>query len=1125
MKKLFFICFILFSFFSYAQENCNNGIDDDGDGKIDLNDEDCKCSVSPTTSLVNNHDFEIKNSCPDNFAQFGKVQGWFQPSTATSDYINTCNFIPVSAVDAGVYPFPARNGNGVAGILISQDYKEFIASCTNTTLKAGTKYQVNFDIAASTSGRDPFGSLPLGQVCNLGRLNGGIVDITIYGRANCIKTIPPNSNNMPPDWIPLGKATYLPSKNWGQLTIEFTPPFDMNAIMLGSPKELSDTYVKEYDYHLCFPYFYLDNVVLNKSSDLGLSITSTGSYCENNLVLQAQIDSSIGSDYTYQWYRNGIAIVGETNSTLPIVFAPTNIGDYQVKIINSSNCKISPLFNVIEIIDVPEYSIDQSPCFPGITTLTITTPADEYSFDGGIVYSTNPTKSDLTALVNPIYISIKKNGCYSSLRNVILQYPPLETVMNPPKVTVVQPTCGQNNGSLTVTTPALEYSFDDGVTWCTNPELNNLPPNPHHDYKIKIKSLLGCISTAYYAVMYPFLLPLPNVTQTNASCGIGGTISFTPSPSYEYSIDNGANWSTNPNFTNVKADSYVAMTRNELGCESQKKMIYIGTDFKQKPQVTSTNASCGKLGSISVKTIASQYSFDGGMSWSTNNTLEDLTWGWYTVMVKDDQGCTSLPESVYIQDYILDIDIKYKVENANCYNNGSIQFTTTASEFSIDNGRTWSSDPLFSNLPAGDYFLKVRNRINCESAVKYVPVRDLSNSTPDYKITNASCNSFGSITITSSADYYSFDNGVTWSEDNSISNLTGNLNFTLLVKNGTSCFSKPATINFNSTILANPTVNNHTVSLCDEWNDKIEKANLSSYESAIITNCSNYTFHYFTSRSDAENLNLVNEIINYNNFEVSDNTTIFTAVVSPENCHSVAEIRFSLLKSPTFDLIPDAVILCENETVLVNAGTNFDSYLWSTGANTSSIIVNQPGNYSVTSTSKYGTQVCTSTKNFQVVLSNRAAIQKITTQDFTENDNIIEINVSGKGVYEYSVDGIYYQNDPVFRNLSSGIYTVYVRDKNNCGITTDEVFLLMYPKFFTPNGDGFNDTWNIHFSALEPELDVSIFDRYGQLIKKLNYSNSWDGTLNGQNLPADDYWFVVKRKTGKEFKSHFSLKR
>ena len=83
----------------------------------------------------------------------------------------------------------------------------------------------------------------------------------------------------------------------------------------------------------------------------------------------------------------------------------------------------------------------------------------------------------------------------------------------------------------------------------------------------------------------------------------------------------------------------------------------------------------------------------------------------------------------------------------------------------------------------------------------------------------------------------------------------------------------------------------------------------------------------------------------------------------------------------------------------------------------------------------------------------------------------------------------------------------------------------MYPKFFTPNGDGYNDTWAIKYSHIEPNLKVDIFDRYGKLLKRLTNKNSWDGKYNGYELPSTDYWFVVTRENGKEYRGHFNMKR
>ncbi|EJL65418.1 DUF7948 domain-containing protein [Flavobacterium sp. CF136] len=84
---------------------------------------------------------------------------------------------------------------------------------------------------------------------------------------------------------------------------------------------------------------------------------------------------------------------------------------------------------------------------------------------------------------------------------------------------------------------------------------------------------------------------------------------------------------------------------------------------------------------------------------------------------------------------------------------------------------------------------------------------------------------------------------------------------------------------------------------------------------------------------------------------------------------------------------------------------------------------------------------------------------------------------------------------------------------------------LPFPKFFTPNNDGYNDTWTIDFAYLKPNTGIRIFDRYGKFIKELTVNTVWDGTYIGQDEPASDYWFTVTRLNGAEFRGHFSLKR
>ena len=115
--------------------------------------------------------------------------------------------------------------------------------------------------------------------------------------------------------------------------------------------------------------------------------------------------------------------------------------------------------------------------------------------------------------------------------------------------------------------------------------------------------------------------------------------------------------------------------------------------------------------------------------------------------------------------------------------------------------------------------------------------------------------------------------------------------------------------------------------------------------------------------------------------------------------------------------------------------------------------------------------------------------------------------------------------------MPNGVYTVYAKDVNGCLPIkqSNTVTTISYPNFFTPNGDTYNDTWNI--SGLTPEFEakIFIFDRYGKLLKQINpYAGGWDGKLNGEELPSTDYWFKIEYTEDgvqKDFKSHFSLKR
>jgi gliding motility-associated-like protein len=320
--------------------------------------------------------------------------------------------------------------------------------------------------------------------------------------------------------------------------------------------------------------------------------------------------------------------------------------------------------------------------------------------------------------------------------------------------------------------------------------------------------------------------------------------------------------------------------------------------------------------------------------------------------------------------------------------------------------------------------------------------------------------------------------------------------------------------------------NDYDFSLCDDLNDGKEYVKLEDYNSHLILNTANYTFAYYESLLDAENEVTSTKITTASNYKLSlGDNKIYVRINSNTPCYAIALLKITLLPKPIISN-QDIVPICENKSILIDAGSGGDSYLWSNGKTTQTITVDNPGDLSVTVTKNYDAIYCSSDKKFTVKTSNIAKITAIETKDWTDNDNTITVFVTGSGDFEYSIDGHNYQDSNTFSGVNSGEYIVQVRDKNGCGTATEEVYLLMYPKFFTPNGDGFNDTWEIKSSDSENGLTIKIFDRYGKLIITLdNNSNGWDGTYTGQPLPATDYWFIVTRKNGKEYKGHFSLKR
>jgi gliding motility-associated-like protein len=279
---------------------------------------------------------------------------------------------------------------------------------------------------------------------------------------------------------------------------------------------------------------------------------------------------------------------------------------------------------------------------------------------------------------------------------------------------------------------------------------------------------------------------------------------------------------------------------------------------------------------------------------------------------------------------------------------------------------------------------------------------------------------------------------------------------------------------------------------------------------------------------------------------VSGTQTVLVTLTNPINtsCSATYPLSFVVHPRPLIDINAqgwDDTLICSNlpfftatltadvaQSNLIPTYT-YQWYIEGTlipGATQYSLTVNQEGTYSVEVTNPQG---CTAIRVVEVNTSVIATIDSVTVVDLVDN-NTITVNVSGNGDYVYSIDESYgpYQTSNVFTQVPMGVHTVYVKDLNGCGIASYLVTVLGIPAYFTPNGDGFNDTWNIRgvTNTFYPNTQIFIYDRYGKLLKQIGALGAgWDGTYNGAAMPGDDYWYVIQLEDGRLFKGNFSLKR
>jgi len=319
---------------------------------------------------------------------------------------------------------------------------------------------------------------------------------------------------------------------------------------------------------------------------------------------------------------------------------------------------------------------------------------------------------------------------------------------------------------------------------------------------------------------------------------------------------------------------------------------------------------------------------------------------------------------------------------------------------------------------------------------------------------------------------------------------------------------------------------------------------------ALLPSSSGYSIKYYRNAADAAaetddmgNSLEITDLVNYRNIGFPNTQQIWVRVESDiDNACFGLGPYVTLIVEPLPNIrLTDERLIClnlPNDFITLDSGlpagtdlTQF-TYEWTFGGNvlpaetSPTLDVNAPGSYTVKVTSLFG---CSRTQTITVNASDIAHVEDIDVIDLTDI-NSIAVYVSGSGNYVYSLDfPDTFQESPFFNDVLPGIHDVYIKDLTGCGIVGPiPAYVLGAPPYFTPNGDGYNDTWNLKGANADfnRNATIYIFDRYGKLLKQISpIGTGWDGTFNEKPMPSDDYWFSIKLDDGRIAKGHFALKR
>jgi gliding motility-associated-like protein len=387
----------------------------------------------------------------------------------------------------------------------------------------------------------------------------------------------------------------------------------------------------------------------------------------------------------------------------------------------------------------------------------------------------------------------------------------------------------------------------------------------------------------------------------------------------------------------------------------------------------------------------------------------------------------------------------------------------------------------------------------------------------------------------------------------------------LVLATGTNLCTSTVVLPLKTILYANLNITPAAIEECEVDNNGFDFFDITRREIEILNGLSSadFTFTYYEDETDAilGNTNIITNILSFENTQINTQTIYVRVLPVANECFVLVPLTLVVNPVPEIAIEDQYVICLDNNQAVINPITDtflpvppIDTQLseseytfqWYNGteaevnadpisviiigATSSSFSPTVAGDYTVIATNiATGCRIPASTVVVGSYPPESISVELLSTA-FSSN-NILEVTVVGIGEYEFRLDFGPWQSSNIFEQVIGGEHIIYVRDLLNCNEISEIQIVIDYPKYFTPNDDGYHDTWNILGIATQPNSIIYIFDRYGKLLKQLSpLSLGWDGTFNGSKLPSSDYWFTVEYVEPSDgiikiFKAHFSLKR